>query len=267
MKKIILKENQMKLIKEYINQLQIPFEEFGDEYGKENYDYYMDYLEHIGKYGTLPPTQYDYDQLLANFNAAVANYDFFGLDSSVDERVAELKDSNPELFDVDENTLQQMDADDLFYHLTDEGKLELINQYVDMDMLLGMIQLNDNGLVYVERVISLDFDPKSSQESRTVFYDLRDYYDTMGRHWSYLDGGAEDFRHNSDFARTANSFILKGFVSPENIDYDSTIEHNALFPDEHELNLKDGSPVQINEILWCEMGKKLPLQRPIIVKV
>ena len=44
MKKFILTENQIKYLKEHIRQLQIPFEEFGDEYGKEPYDYYMDFI-------------------------------------------------------------------------------------------------------------------------------------------------------------------------------------------------------------------------------
>ena len=266
-KKVILKENQINVLKEYFNQLQIPFEEFGDENGKENYDYYIDYLEKIGKYGTLPPSNISKEKISKCFEYEISNYDFSNYDSDYfDYLLKQYKTDCPSLYDIDESELQDIDDDYLFEYLTPEGHVELYNDLAENGYFYETFDVNENGLIYVERVVSLDFDPKSEKSSERTYYNLKRDYDYIGTHWSYLKGGAEDFSHSGDFLRKQTSFIFKGYVSPKSIDFRNTVGNNLYYPEEHELTIENAEPIQINEIIWCKTNQKLPLQQPIIIK-
>ena len=90
-KTIYLTEKQLKLIKEYHNQLKIPFSNPSQAYDlKNNYEHLIDYFELIGKYGRLGPSQYKektytnflsghIDELLGAFRDWIETYEINGL--------------------------------------------------------------------------------------------------------------------------------------------------------------------------------------------
>lgn len=59
-KKIIVNENQLLVLKEYHNQTVFNFDGEGNPYfKKDNWENYVDFLEEIGNYGTLPASEWD----------------------------------------------------------------------------------------------------------------------------------------------------------------------------------------------------------------
>ena len=175
MKKFILTESQIKYLKEHIRQLHIPFEEFGgDERGKVPYEYYMDYIESIGQYGTLKPKPFDKKNALEEMEESItylinmfaAQWDFYSDNESF------IKDNiikHPEYFkDVNKfknfyynttDTNQSMNIQDFnnFFcasnDLTDIGKKAYFIFYAGDDCfiseLLDDFDFNEKGQVYV----------------------------------------------------------------------------------------------------------------------
>ena len=70
-KTIFISESQMQKLYEYHNQLKLPFkngQEIGYDY-KENWENFVDFLEEIGKYGTLPKSKWG----MKDIEAAIEN--------------------------------------------------------------------------------------------------------------------------------------------------------------------------------------------------
>jgi hypothetical protein len=64
-KKIIVNENQLLVLKEYHNQLVFNFDKEGNPYyKKDNWQNYVDFLEEIGYYGTLPASEWSRDDIM-----------------------------------------------------------------------------------------------------------------------------------------------------------------------------------------------------------
>ena len=246
MTKFILTENQINVLKEYINQLQIPFEEFGDEYGKENYDYYLDYIEKISKPGTLPNFNSDYNTIYKTLTNSITFRNVEAYVNSVSINDFKKINSQKELVSFFEK------------------------YFFKIDDFLNQIQFTKNGLIYVERIVSIDFLVKGNTggfiRNKEIYDTLLKKYKNIGTHWSYLKGGADDFSKNDDYNFSFNSFVFKGFVSPKDVDWSCSLFYNVQFPNEHELNINENAVIQINEIIWLEKNKKLPLHQPIIVK-
>ena len=261
MKKFILTESQIKYLKEYINQLQIPFEEFGDEYGKENYDYYLDYLEEVGTYGVLPPSDMSKAELYEEFRNHM--YDVFHFLLTL--RINRFLDENPQYYTGNKKEYKNLYGNALLAKITDEGLDKLANHYFDFKKIINSLTFNEKGLIYVERVISVNI-PIKERPSKKTFHYFKKGYKTLGTHWTWKQGGAEEFRKTDYFEEKQNCFIFKGFVDPKSVDIDGTLRANNSFPNECELTLKRNEPIQINEIIWLEENKKLPLHQPIIVK-
>ena len=142
-KNIILTEGQMKLIKEYINQLQIPFEEFGDENGKENYDYYLDYIEEVGQYGTLPPSTISKEDMIKDYKERL-----FHVYHDINE-VEEFIMNNPQYYQGDLSDIGQSSQYMLLSKLTREGYYKLVDSCFDVENIVNQFILNENGLIYV----------------------------------------------------------------------------------------------------------------------
>ena len=63
-KKVLIDENHLKLLKEYHNQQVFNFDTNGNAYFKKNnWEHYVDYLENIGNYGILPPSEWDKEDI------------------------------------------------------------------------------------------------------------------------------------------------------------------------------------------------------------
>ena len=63
-KKIIIDENKLLLLKEYHAQQVFNFDDEGNAYfEKNNWEHYIDFLEEIGKYGILPPSEWNKQDL------------------------------------------------------------------------------------------------------------------------------------------------------------------------------------------------------------
>lgn len=260
-KKIILKENQINVLKEYFNQLQIPFEEFGDENGKENYDYYLDYLEEVGTYGELPPSDMSKLELYEEFRIRMFN--MFSFLSTLE--IKKFLDENPQYYTGTKKEYKNLYGNALLAKITDEGLDKLANHYFDVKKIINSLTFNEKGLIYVERVISVNF-PLKERPSEKTFHYFKKAHKTFGTYWTWKKGGAEEFRKTDYFKEKQNCFIFKGFVDPKSVNVDGTLKANNTYPNECELTLKRNEPIQINEIIWLEEYKKLPLQHPIIVK-
>lgn len=290
MKKFILTENQINVLKEYINQLQIPFEEFGDEYGKEPYDYYMDFIEEVGEKGTLPPSNTKMTDILENiiysdilFNVLVTFIDMGG--SLFDYGMIEFIENNPNCFEI-EITEDDIDNKNEYWFLKSLTKNGLYKFFISAfgtiyQNLLSKLTFNENDLIYIERVVSIPFYPKyrpttksyltqqqfDNETRQHAYGNMKTNYSNFGTHWSWKHGGATDFSRNSDFERKTSALIFKGLVNPNGVDWEDTILNSMInYQYEHELTLKYHTNVQINEIEWLGGGANLPLHQPIIVK-
>ena len=85
-KKIIVNENQLLALKEYHDQLVFNFDDNGEPYyKKDNWQHYIDFLEKIGKYGQLPPSEWDENDIRNAVEEEKENLDPYGYGSGVDE--------------------------------------------------------------------------------------------------------------------------------------------------------------------------------------
>lgn len=260
-KKIILKEKQINVLKEYFNQLQIPFEEFGDENGKENYDYYLDYLEEVGTYGELPPSNMSKINLYEELDNRI--FSLFNFLSTLE--IINFIKKNPQYYTGTKKEIKSLYGNKLLAKITDEGLKILAKQLFDTRTFINSLTFNEKGLIYVERVISVNF-PLKERPSEKTFHYFKKAHKTFGTYWTWKKGGAEEFRKTDYFKEKQNCFIFKGFVDPKSINVDGTLRANNSYPNECELTLKRNEPIQINEIIWLEENKKLPLNQPIIVQ-
>ena len=76
-KKIIVNENQLLALKEYHDQLAFNFDENGNAYFKKNnWEHYVDFLEDIGKPGTLPSSEWGMQEIQNAVNEELEKVDY-----------------------------------------------------------------------------------------------------------------------------------------------------------------------------------------------
>ena len=81
-----LTEEQLLVLKEYHDQLVFNFDDNGEPYyKKDNWQHYIDFLEKIGKYGQLPPSEWDENDIRNAVEEEKENLDPDGYGSGVDE--------------------------------------------------------------------------------------------------------------------------------------------------------------------------------------
>lgn len=77
-RKVILKESQIPLLKEYYAQTVFNFDKDGNPYfKKDNYQHYIDFLETIGRYGQLPRSEWN----KYNIHAAIEGAEDYAIES------------------------------------------------------------------------------------------------------------------------------------------------------------------------------------------
>ena len=279
-KKIYIKENQLNLLKEYRNQLTIPFDGVN---GKYNYEHFIDYLENIGTYGVLEQTSkpkindFVDDNIIKSFNFYLEEMDEDFNDKFIDFIKSKSNNLN-NIFSIPNYTeyIEDEYYDDLMdYYLSDYGKQEWKNYLFDIfeDEIYywgfpERIKQNERGLIIIERAITVpDLLNKSYSiygERNNDFYNFlnKRYDDGIGCYWSWYEGkpycgGSYD---------KSQTIYLKGCVDPINVDWDETIAKQAYsLNEEMEIKIKPQSPIEISEIITTN-GKHLPLKKPIIVK-
>ena len=294
-KTIFISEHQLNVLKEYRNQLELPFH--GNSkitpYAKPNYQHYIDWLESIGTYGQLPKSNCD-------IGAFYRKYLYDGLegwweqerdslgeeinDYYLNEFFEKTQDQINLLFNLPPNVIQDYMADgygdDLINHyLSDYGE-DVWNDYLLYrfeDALSAYnfpdsLTVNDRGLIYVERTLII---PNLTSYMHTTTYngksdDLYRYlqrtYDGVGVYWTWFKYGGDNY-NGSEFNDVNTQHItLEGCVKCEDIDWEETLICNSYsLSQEREIRMLNDREVEIDRIR-LDNGKSLPLKHSIIVK-
>lgn len=156
-KTIFISESQMQKLYEYHNQLKLPFkngQEIGYDY-KENWENFVDFLEEIGKYGTLPKSEWG----MKDIEAAI--------EGAKDEAYAEYCDQE------DNNTVFIEAFDDLIGECNTAEKIYTFAQHIPEEVAEEILKNNYAGRRATEILIDYDLlDPYP--EENDIMYFLTD---------------------------------------------------------------------------------------------
>ena len=296
-KTIFISEEQLNVLREYRDQLELPFEDPHTDnlYMRPNYQHYIDFLESIGRYGQLPKSKCDIQKYVdAHFDDAVDDWwseeaDRFNgnelYDYYLKEFFEQYQDNFYELFSISPQMVDEyLDDKDytsnlIDYYLSDLGK-KLWQDYLDFrfeDELSAYnfpynLTINDRGLIYVERVIVLPnlndykFHTSLYNNRKDLYKHLTNNYEGVGICWSWAKNGGESYNGSEfDVNLKPQSVTLRGWVKCDDINWEETLMMNAYnLSHEREIRLPYKTEVEIFEIVLSD-GKKLPLKQPIIV--
>lgn len=303
MKKINLQESQLKKLFEDHRELKIPFErglEKGYDY-KNNYEHFIDWLEHIGRYGTLNDSGFNneslyelmcskledaYEKYINSwdngeqacyssfdniFNKAYRNNTldkYFNISHEIIEKAIECGS----LSEVSDSS----NVIDYYNYLTKRGIEEFKKQCINyiksavIDDGLSTIDLNESGLIYVEREITIPdvLNTKFDSNYEPHQYNFFDYLDSkmkgVGICWSWEEGMGNAYYANTFNVIPYSVILMKGHVDPRSVDWVETLSINTYMENsEAELRLLKNNVVEIDEVLFNE---KNILRKPILVK-
>jgi len=267
-------------------QLMLPFDGNSEPY---NWMQYMEWLEEHGKYGTLPSQPDAMEKVMTNgmlMEVGESTF-FYGTGEEFDSDyfyeifngfVKENQDvqlfNNPQ--ETVDGIMEQIDSpNDVLYYLTPDGTNRWMAFIVQrgketMDYWVNnRLEINGDGLIYCERMIAMEKanDRYHSEEGNMDYYQmLNDQYNGIGVYWSYAHGGGNVYFYN---AHHGQDILVKGWVSPYDVDWIATVSLESM--DEQELRLNHDAKVQIDEITTCseEAGGniRLPLKGSFIIGV
>lgn len=278
-KKIYLNESQLNILKEYSNQLILPFENDGN---KMNYEQFVDWLEDGGEYGQLPAFQGNIKDFINNYAEQAYNLycnDVSDIETDFDEFIYELLNDKEEIYslfddispkEIDEYLAQNRYSYwNLYEYLNQHGYQELeefkFNKFMDeISNLETELNINDRNLIFVERAITVP-QLKGQYGSPNYFYNnLHANYDFhVGNFWSWKAG---DTYCGAYYEKNQATLYLRGYVDPQSIDWADTLMKQVYsLKDEREIFINYDEPIEIIEILTHD-GKRLPLRGSIIVK-
>lgn len=272
-KKIYIKESQ---INELRQQLTLPFD--GNP-TKMIYEHFIDWLESIGHYGTLPSSKYDFNDLIdytvQNKTDEIINMCFDNIDL-MNEAIPYLLENVP-VEDIEnmlnindefernytaENIKNNYDSTTLIANINDYGiqrLKEIFPEYIE-DIINENelnVKTNDRNLVEIERVIEI---PKLTSKQGDFYKELQNKFKGIGNYWSFENGDAYCSQYNGD------TIGIIALVDPSQIDMIRTIYCSIYdLHYEKEIYIPKGE-VEIVAITTDD-GKKLPLKNHIIVKV
>lgn len=286
-KKIHITENQLNVIKEYRNQLTIPFDGIN---GKYNYEHFIDWLEDIGQYGTLPSSNANTSELIKNnYNNALEEYkdrisdEEYNFNIILEQFMDYIDENNLNIFKMTKLSKEQCQEyidndyidDIVLYQLNDYGQ-KIYNEFIEKDMSDKLydnnfedFKFNDRNLLYIERDIEIpealakSFYTYNNKHNDLYAYLIKEYENHIGQCWSWFKGGVQN---SSGYYNTKRTILkLKGYVDPINVDWENTIYLNAYsLRDEKEIYVKYNSPIEIVEII-VNGKEKLPLKNSIII--
>ena len=262
----------------------LPFDGSDEPY---NYMQYMEYLENIGKYGKLNPPTKTFEQctndpqLLERCGIAFLHMNpWEGFDAwranrflkQIEDRYGtEIYSDNfhPEdSYEYNESVFENMSDEEFYSILKDRNLMKkmLIELGRDeLDDFFNNCIVNELGQIYCERVIDLPklFD-RFSENGQDFYQTVSKHFPGVGDCLTWCNGAGNSY---NTIMMNGTNVNLKGWVNPENVNWESCIELENM--DEYELRLYSNIPVQIDEIEVIEgdnAGKKLPLKGSIVVK-
>ena len=333
-KTIYITEKQLLLLKEYHNELNIPFDDPSRPYDlKDNYEHLVDFFEEIGKYGKLPSTgfdKFDYNQYIYNIIEGVDGTKlkawFDGIESGElmgvqmfvnfinnyydceelfkdDDRLTNILNICKEKGHITEDDVMDagiisddeyryadahIDPFDLLSYegpLTDYGR-EVYTKNILKERLEDFIdeqfnfEIDERGLIRIEREITIPAihskymsavdREKVTHDENNYYQHLIDNYGGVGNCWTFREGWAEAYCGQS-FGSGTFSATMVGYVNPNDVIWDDTLELNLAIPYEAELRLKVGATVEIDKVTVVDEltpDKKtfnLPLRGPILI--
>ena len=301
--KIISESINNFLLREYYNQLTLPFDYEGDQQMyhdvkgywvplKRTYEYFIDWLEEHGRYGKLESKNKDFDKedleqgcysidtaTISDIIDEWEDYETLG-DYMEDDIISDfLHMSTQDCFTVPTEEVYK-EVEELHYeddfetwrnalHLTPTGNkllTEVIKDYVIHSVEYWAYTFKD-GLVYVERMITIpNLKGQICQDEMDYFQILNKRFNSnIGECWSYAKEGGYAW-NGGDGANV----LLKGWIRSEDLDYDNVVFYaNWGCKGEEELRLVSGTLVQIDEVIWedGENPKRLPLKGSIILEI
>lgn len=322
-KSIIIPESKILKILEDRNQTMFNFDNNGNVfYGKYNYQHFIDYLENIGRYGQLQPTNFnekslyeyidtfmedalentltnnvDDDDTYANLLYGFADIlaDTIEGDNRAKGFLTEMGYSLSEELKKEGITTKNSIYDYLEEHifeplknfLNDNGLREIEEFASDINSSrLGNngfykgLKLNDRGLLYIERCISIPYAKgyRGNDRNNDTFKYFNGEYGGVGNCWSWKVGGGEAYLSRSFYDGTTDIRMI-GCVDPRNVDWVTTLSRNMYsLMDEKEifinsLNLLEIDSIQVEyeqkgvgqEYQNNHFGNEL-LRKPIIVR-
>ena len=231
-KNIIITESQLQLLKEYHGDQLLPFDGNGN---KMNIEHYIDFLEHIGRFGRLESRlgkdKAQFQIFLSQVQEDGFGYWYHNFDTSS--------------FEDDGMELNGDDIRQLYY-----GKLSEYHFPEGLD-------IDEKGLIYCERTIKIPSPMKTAYDK--AYYNYIVQYSSVGEYWTWLEGNGEAYCGSGGMDIT-----LIGRTRPEDVDWDETFMRNAYeLNEECELYLGYSSLVQINAIRLNDRVINLP--RSIVV--
>ena len=276
------------IIREYHQgqQLMLPFDGNDEPY---NYMQFIEWLEEVGTYGKLPDCTGELDKVFNNEEELYligVNDFYFGLGDEFDyegysmflEDLEQEYTGQAPIF-ADGRSASDMDVDSVEateQFLTPEGlevwKRAIIERgRVIADNWRRRITVNEQGLVYCERMIALD--KLFGRHHEPEKYGNKDYYETLssnyegiGLYWSWMKGGGCVYYENG----CMTDVLVKAWVSPHDVDWSTSTSLECM--DEQELRLNPNATVQIDAIevdVYDEKGyatrRNLPLKGSLLI--
>ena len=131
-KKIIVNENQLLTIKEYHDQLTFNFDEDGNAYfEKNNWEHYADFLEDIGKPGTLPSSEWGNQEIQDAINGELEKISYDGDDLNEYDYENAFLELVCETFIYKHNKMDEIFEDDFLEKFNGFYEFEKENNYYD----------------------------------------------------------------------------------------------------------------------------------------
>lgn len=228
-KTVIITESQLQTLKEYHDQLILPFDGVSD---KMNIEHYIDFLEDIGRFGQLESQLGKDRKKLRQFLEAQEESAFSDWQNNFDLSV------------YDEELTEEEEKDLYYSKLQEYGFPE-------------RLQIDENGLIYCERALNIPSPMQTANDSQ--FYKYKQEYGVVGEFWTWHEGRAEAY-----CASSGETIVLIGKTRPEDVDWIESFTRNAYeLNDECELYIGVKSLVQIEAIQLDDRTIRLP--RPIVV--
>jgi hypothetical protein len=248
---------------EYRGDQRIPFE---GEYGKKaNYDHFIDWLEHIGRYGNISGSG-NANKLYVN--AIEKGFEIFNAHSYTHKEIIEdfvdiyPQEEYPEYYFYEKQPTQlsqisQMDFTDEGLKIYNEFSYEEYYERLNVDLKINNRNL---GLIYrainIPELKNVDYQNIHKQD---YFEELNKLYSGTGIFWSYAEDGAFPYGSNQ-----GDTVTMYGLISPDDIDWPMTCYLGANGFNEQEIRTKENVPIEIYQIITDD-GKRLPLKKSIIV--
>ena len=131
-KKIIVNENQLLVLKEYHDQLAFNFDEDGNAYfEKNNWEHYVDFLEDIGKPGTLPSSEWGNQEIQDAINDELEKISYDGDDLNEYDYENAFLELVCETFIYKHNKMDEIFEDDFLEKFNGFYEFEKENNYYD----------------------------------------------------------------------------------------------------------------------------------------